>query len=214
MEANENGSRRSTWRERERHRAKKEILDAAAELFARNGFEDTSMKEIAERAELSVGKLYHHFKGKNEIIRELLEEYIREMSIVGEEAGVPDDPPLEQLRCRIRASMEHFKEHRNFIRIYLHESPFKLKGMVKEAMRRNREIVAGLFARAVDRGDIPKDDPYILADVTIGAIHYLLHMMCDDEQDDAFDCVPDIVDRVILKPLEMMQRNTTGMEES
>ena len=51
MEPNENGSGRSTWRERERERAKKEIIDAAAELFARKGFEDTSMKDIAERAD-------------------------------------------------------------------------------------------------------------------------------------------------------------------
>lgn len=214
MELNENGSGRSTWRERERERAKKEIIDAAAELFARKGFEDTSMKDIAERADLSVGKLYHHFEGKSEIIREILEEYVNEMSAVSEAACVPDDPPLEQLRCRIRASIEHLKEHRNFIRIYLRESPFRFKGMVKEEMRKNREIAAGLFAGAVDRGDIPKEDPYVLTDITFGAMHNLLHMMCEDERDEMFDSVPDIIDRIILKPLEMKKKNTTGMEGS
>ena len=214
MELNENGSGRSTWRERERERAKKEIIDAAADLFARKGFEDTSMKEIAERADLSVGKLYHHFKGKNEIIRELLDEYISEMHTTGEAACVPGDPPLEQLRCRIRASIAHVKQQKNFIRIYLHESPFKLKGMVKEAMIKNREIMAGLFASAADRGDIPKEDPYVLADITIGAIHNLFHMMCEDERDEALDTVADIVDRIILEPLEMNKKDTTGTEGS
>ena len=56
----ENESNGSTRRERDRFRLAAEILDAAAELFASFGYEGTSVKQIAERAELSVGKIYNH----------------------------------------------------------------------------------------------------------------------------------------------------------
>jgi hypothetical protein len=73
--------------------------------------------------------------------------------------------------------------------------------------------MAGLFKDALDRGDIAKEDPYMLADVTIGAIHNLLHMMCESEREEEFNAVPDIIDRIILKPLEKRKNYTNGMEE-
>lgn len=50
-------------------------LDAARDLFSRQGYRATSMREIAEAAELSVGNLYHHFSNKEEIFQRLIEVY-------------------------------------------------------------------------------------------------------------------------------------------
>ncbi len=58
-------------KEREREARKKEILDAALKLFSRKGYEETSMDEIAERAELSKGILYYYFHSKEELFYEV-----------------------------------------------------------------------------------------------------------------------------------------------
>ncbi len=200
-------------RERERLRHRAEILKAAEELFARFGFEKTGVKQIAERAELSVGQIYNHFEGKEEIFRVLVEGHLRELHERGNVACTPDDPPLHQLRCRIEAAVAHFKEHRDFLVIYHNENPLALEGMIKEEIRRNREIVAALFGEAMERGEIPREDPHVLAAVLIGAAHRLLDMFTEMEDRNAFDEVPGIIERMILEPLEERQRHATPTED-
>jgi AcrR family transcriptional regulator len=52
------------------------LLDAAAEVFARRGFRDASVDEIAERAGYSKGAVYWHFSGKDDLFFALLDERI------------------------------------------------------------------------------------------------------------------------------------------
>lgn len=51
------------------------MLDAALDLFSHNGYRATSVREIADRAGVSIGAVYHHFPDKETIFRELLDEY-------------------------------------------------------------------------------------------------------------------------------------------
>ena len=213
MELNDNAPRHLTWRERERQRAREEILTAASELFAQFGFEKTAMKEVADRAGLSVGMLYNHFKGKREIFRELLERYIEELIMKSDQACQLDDPPLEQLRCRLRASIKHYRDHRNLVLIYIHENPLKIEGKIKEKMRNYRHVLAGLITRAIERGDITEEDPYILTDVITGALHTLLCTISEKGGEEELEQIPDILDRIILKPLELRRNDASRLEE-
>lgn len=54
-----------------------DILRAAAELFRRQGFHGTSTREIAEKAGVSLGNIYNHFKTKEELFETLLADYER-----------------------------------------------------------------------------------------------------------------------------------------
>ena len=58
-------------REREKEKLKKQILDAARYLFARDGYDSVTMRAIAERIEYSPRTLYLHFQDKEVLIREL-----------------------------------------------------------------------------------------------------------------------------------------------
>ncbi|HKI01420.1 MAG TPA: TetR/AcrR family transcriptional regulator [Thermoanaerobaculia bacterium] len=53
----------------------RKVLKAALSLFARQGFRATTMRQIARRSGLSVGNLYHHFGGKEEIFKKLIDQY-------------------------------------------------------------------------------------------------------------------------------------------
>ncbi|MGH6999097.1 MAG: TetR/AcrR family transcriptional regulator, partial [Phenylobacterium sp.] len=52
---------------------RRQILDGAARCFARNGFHATSMADVCAAAEMSPGNLYRYFRGKDEIIRAIVE---------------------------------------------------------------------------------------------------------------------------------------------
>jgi len=53
---------------------KQQILDAAANCFARNGFHRTSMQDIVKEAGLSAGLIYRYFTGKDDMIVAIVEE--------------------------------------------------------------------------------------------------------------------------------------------
>jgi AcrR family transcriptional regulator len=52
------------------------LLDAAVEVFARRGYRDSSVDEIADRAGYSKGAVYWHFQGKDDLFFALLEERV------------------------------------------------------------------------------------------------------------------------------------------
>jgi len=78
-------------RERQRKEREARVLRAASFLFARRGFERTTMANIAGRSRLAVGTIYNYFRSKPEIILALL----RRDASAGLHAGeaVLEDPP-------------------------------------------------------------------------------------------------------------------------
>ena len=51
------------------------LLEAALQQFAANGYHGTSMRQIADAAELAVGGIYNHFASKEEILKAVILEY-------------------------------------------------------------------------------------------------------------------------------------------
>ena len=61
-------------RQREREHRYQTILTAAEALFAKEGYHKTSMEQIANASEVSVGAVYFYFKNKEDLIIQLLDE--------------------------------------------------------------------------------------------------------------------------------------------
>ena len=210
MESSGNDQERATWRERERERAREEILEAASHVFAQSGYEKSGMKEIAARAGISVGMLYNHFEGKQDIFRALLDRYVNGMHERGNRNCAGVETPLEQLRCRIRSAIEFYWENRNLVLIYLRMNPVKFEVEAAGWERITRGVVEDLLADAIKRGELAGDDTKALAAVIVGAIHRLLHVYVSEESEEEIHTIPDTIDRIVLKPLE--RRGTTEEE--
>jgi AcrR family transcriptional regulator len=76
-------------------------LDAALELFSEQGFRASTMREIAEKAGISMGNLYHHFPNKEALFERLFERYWErlldpelELNKIFLEARFPEDLEL------------------------------------------------------------------------------------------------------------------------
>ena len=57
-----------TKRDKATHERRKHILEAATACFVEKGFHQTGMREIAKRANVSLGNLYNHFPGKHDLL--------------------------------------------------------------------------------------------------------------------------------------------------
>ena len=78
---------RETRRQRRISRRKKEILDAAARVFAEKGYANATTREIAEAADLAEGTLYNYYGGKREILLAILDETQAVIDAMFERAG-------------------------------------------------------------------------------------------------------------------------------
>src|SRR5262244_1346216 len=54
---------------------RRRVLQAAESLFARRGYEATGMADVAERASVGVGTLYHHFPDKRALLLALVDDW-------------------------------------------------------------------------------------------------------------------------------------------
>ncbi len=87
------------------------ILDAAAEIFARDGLEGTSMRALAREAGYTAGALYFHFDSKEAIYAALLE---RSLAVLGKrtrDAADVDLPPRAALRAAAEAWFDFYAEN-------------------------------------------------------------------------------------------------------
>src|SRR6058998_2516349 len=55
--------------------SRRQVLDAGLKLFSRQGYRATTVRDIADSANVSTGNCYHHFPDKETIFRTLLEEF-------------------------------------------------------------------------------------------------------------------------------------------
>lgn len=187
-------------RERDLARHRQEILDAAVALFAENGFHATTMQMIAERAEFSVGYLYKHFPGKEEMYQDLVRYHTGRMDelLAGIEAlGLP---PLEQLRRSYEVIADHFNHHRDFMQIF-HQEIGALSEDVVQSKRRHFEMLVQSLADAQAAGELKPFDPQLLAATLQGATKELLGEMARRESDHAFADLPATVFALLIDPL-------------
>lgn len=102
---------------------RQEILRAAARLFQQQGYDATSMNDVAAALNLSKGGLYHHFQSKDEILFNLMSHAmdITEESVLKPVMAIPD--PEQRLRALIRRHIAVVLSERDReITVMLHEN--------------------------------------------------------------------------------------------
>ncbi len=158
---------------REEHAAatRQAILQAARRLFAARGYDATAIDEIAAAARVTSGALYHHFRGKREIMRAVFEEIEQELARrVGAASGPARRAP-EALRLALRAFFDACLE--DDVRAIVFEQAPRVLGA--EQWRRidaryGTGLVMGLLARLRAEGHLGSYDDDLLAALLLAVI--------------------------------------------
>nr|WP_189672361.1 TetR/AcrR family transcriptional regulator [Pseudomonas sp. SWRI154] len=89
--------------------ARGKLLQTAAHLFRNNGFERTTVRDLASAVGIQSGSIFHHFKSKDEILRAVMEETIRYntalMRAALAEGGSVRERVLALIRCELQSIM-------------------------------------------------------------------------------------------------------------
>jgi AcrR family transcriptional regulator len=103
-------------RERQRQATRQQILDAARELFASQGYDAVTMRAIADRIEYTPPAIYKHFADKDALILELAAADFTALSRKFERCAREPDP-IERLRRIALAYFEFALAHPNHYRL-------------------------------------------------------------------------------------------------
>jgi AcrR family transcriptional regulator len=117
-----------------RRRSREAILRAALELFAERGFGRTTMADVAARAGVSKGLIYTHVSSKDDLLREIVAERIRQVEEVQARLRVSGSP-RERLLQFLRESVADVRDHADELRLYvtLRLQPESAPGAAAEA---------------------------------------------------------------------------------
>ncbi len=115
-------------REREREQLRQEILDAARELFVKEGFENVSMRRIAEKIEYSPTTIYLYFQDKADLLFQICEETFAKLTDEMEAITKEAEDPVEALKRGCRAYVNFGLRYPNHYRVTFINHPGRLEG--------------------------------------------------------------------------------------
>ncbi len=132
---------------------RRQIVTAAIKLFARQGFERTTTREIAEAAGVAEGTLYIHFPSKNDILFAFFKGHALEpVFAILEEAGEQDEYDVLQTLVRNRIAM--FKRVKDVARIMFGEAMFnpKMAALLSHELRLGQQRVKAFVEERIRAG--------------------------------------------------------------
>ena len=157
--------------------SRSQLLDAAEEVFGRKGFHETTLKEVAELAEFSVGSVYSFFDSKDDLFRQIFvrrgEEFLPGMHEILDDGG----DPVDQLHRLVDFEVGFFRQHPRFGRLYLRYSSATMLNadreidlVMQDRYQEAMALQAHLFARGQAGGVLRDGDPEVLARLFSGVI--------------------------------------------
>jgi len=151
------------------------ILKVATELFASRGFDGTSVRNIAEKAGLSVPGMFHYFSSKEMILFEIMtlfmdNAYKKIMEIYNVEIG-----PVEKLSEICKFYVEQYAGHKNQLTILISERKSLAPEHRKICITKERDYVKALkslFKDLAERKLLKPIDHSVLAFIFFGMVHW------------------------------------------
>ncbi len=149
------------------------ILQAAQEEFAKKGFHDTAVSEIADKANVGKGTVYRHFGNKETLFGTLLKRGIHRILDQTENIAENSDSASQALEQILEMHFQIFEESKELVEIIVNEGKHRIGTMREELLSedlKHRQQIEDQFIRGINRGEFEDLDPEKMAIVFQGFI--------------------------------------------
>ena len=157
---------------------RRQILDAAVHVFAREGFYSCRVSDIADEAGVAYGLVYHYFSSKDEILDTLFLErwnLLLEAIAAVDEGDLPARDKLFEIASFIVESYRHDPELMKVIIVEVTRAANSFGRRHLEKIREAYDLIAGIVAKAQGAGELRDDiTPAFAAMAFYGAIEQVL----------------------------------------
>jgi AcrR family transcriptional regulator len=188
---------------------RRQILDAAVRVFARQGFHATRVSDIADEAGVAYGLVYHYFRSKDEVLNELfVERWSLLLAAIDEadRAGGTHRARLAAVASFIIDSYRHDPELMKVIIVEVTRAANSFGQTHLEQIRSAYESIAKIVADGQEAGEFRADIEPLFASMSFyGAIEQLLSGWIFDvipATDTSFDNAKDLLVTTICDGLE------------
>ncbi len=147
------------------------ILEAARALFEKNGFDVTTVREIAARAEVNVALINYHFGSKEALLAALIEEMGEATHIRLSDITRSDNDPETKLQQTVEVMVEKIFTNKNYYQMVQRELSMiqrpELHQKLLKSLKRNREEMRKIIEEGQQKKVFRKD---IDMDLTVGTL--------------------------------------------
>lgn len=167
-------SRESTGRSTNRTPVKERLLHVATRLFARHGFEGTSVQDIVDAAGVTKGAMYHYYDSKDDLLYEVYHQLLSmqqsHLEQIAKGPGTAEDRLRAAAADVVRTSLDNLDDTIVFFRS-LHMLPDDKRAQIRAERRRYHDSFTALVEEGVKAGTFRAD---ISADIVV---HYFLSVV-------------------------------------
>ena len=150
---------------------KEKILDAALTLFAENGYDGTSVEQIANIVEIKAPSLYKHYKGKEDILNALIDSAeARYEEMFGSDKHIGKIPDSCEEFINVTMGRIAFTMRDPVIRktrMLLVQEQFRNERISEVTTMHQLDGIQRMFAKIIkgmmDKGIVKEDDPALLS---------------------------------------------------
>lgn len=151
-----------------------QVLRAAVELFSTQGFDATSIREIAALARVQPASVYYHYPSKEALLVAIVDEAARLLAAQVTAAARSKDP-WQRLEAACAAHLDMLLHGEGHVRVLATEIPSRRTGELQRALVRTRDSYEEIFRRLVDEVPVAANvDRTYLRLVLLGAINWAL----------------------------------------
>jgi AcrR family transcriptional regulator len=129
---------RSAGAEAQRLAKRNQILETAAELFARHGYADTDTQLLADTLDIGKGTIYRYFKNKRDLFLSAVDRVMHLLRETIDERVDGIDDPLERIIEAIHTYLKFFADHPEFVELLMQERA-QFKDRKKHTYFKHRE---------------------------------------------------------------------------
>lgn len=188
---------------------RRQILDAAVRVFARQGFHATRVSDIADEAGVAYGLVYHYFRSKDEVLNELFVERWSLLLAAIEEADRAGGSHRARLAAVAGFIVESYRHDPELMKVIIVEVTRAANSFGRTHLpeiRRAYESIAKIVADGQAAGEFRRDVTPLFASMAFyGAIEQLLSGWIFDvipASDTSFDDAKDLLVTTICDGLE------------
>ncbi|MDQ2896996.1 MAG: TetR/AcrR family transcriptional regulator [Actinomycetota bacterium] len=131
-------------------RRRREMVFAAAKVFATRGYDQTTMQDLARSMGLATGAVYHYFGSKEQLLISICDQLMEPLLARAREIVVDDASPTEHLRALVRLWVANVIEHRDHMLVFQQERHTIESGAQWRGVRESRKAFDRLMEHALE----------------------------------------------------------------
>ncbi|UGS34042.1 TetR/AcrR family transcriptional regulator [Capillimicrobium parvum] len=149
------------------------VIATAAELFARRGYQATSIADLSEAAGLAVGGIYHYIDGKEQLLFAIFGQLMDPLLERADAIAAAGDAPEEKLRELVRAWVRHVADHRFHMLVFAQERHAVESDPRWQDVRRSRRAFEARLGAIIGDLDGRSGDRRLLALALLGMVNHM-----------------------------------------